>query len=592
MSFDLVIVLAVLAGAVVLFVTEILPVDLVAMVVLAVLLLSGVVSPAQAFSGFSNEATVTVAAMFVLSAGLYKTGLLNRLGDAFVRLARRNFWLALIGMMLGIGATSAFINNTAAVAVSLPIVIRAARDSRISASKFLMPLSFAAMLGGVCTLIGTSTNILVSSIAEQHGLRGFGMFEMSRLGLIFFATGTLYMLLLGVRLIPERRGAHELTESFQLKDYLTEIVLLPDSPSVGKPLREAPLVQDLDLDVIEIRRAGRRIVVPFGGAVLEANDVLRIRCNLEKLGKLSQTKGVQLKPRADWSDAELQAGGAVLVEAVVAPNSVLEGRSLADVDFRNTFGATALALRHRGALLRERIGRTPLRAGDALLIEVHRDRLQFLQGHDAFVVVSEVTTPEFRAEKVLPAVAVMATVVALPTLGVMPIGASATAGAIAMVLFRCLTLEEAYQAMEWKVVFLLAGVLTLGIALDESGGSALLSSGLVRSLGPLGPVAMVSAFYLITSLLTSVISNNATAALLAPVALAAAQGLGVDARPFLMAIAFAGSASFMTPVGYQTNTMIFGAGHYRFTDFTRVGAPLNLIFWLMATILIPVFWGF
>ena len=592
MSLDLAIVLVVLAGAVVLFVTEVLPVDLVAMVVLAVLLLTGVVTPVQAFSGFSNEATVTVAAMFVLSAGLYKTGLLNRLGDAFVRLARRSFWLALVAMMIGIGVISAFVNNTAAVAVSLPIVIGAARESRISASRFLMPLSFAAMFGGVCTLIGTSTNILVSSIAEQHGLAPFGMFEMLPLGAIFFAVGTLYMVGVGVRLIPERRGPQELTESFQLKDYLTEIVLLPDSPSVGKALRDAPLVQDLDVDVLEIRRVGVTMVVPFGGTVLEADDVLRIRCNLEKLTKLSHTKGVQLKPRADWSDAELQAGGGVLVEAVVAPNSVLEGRSLADVDFRNTFGATALALRHRGALLRERIGRTPLRAGDALLIEVLRDRLPFLRGHEAFVVVSEVTTPEFRAEKVLPAVAIMAAVVAVPTMGFMPIAVTATAGAIAMVLVRCVTLEEAYQAVEWKVVFLLAGVLTLGIALDQSGGSDLLSSGLVRSLGPLGPVAMVSVFYLITSLLTEVMSNNATAALLAPVAIATAATLGVDARPLLLAVMFAGSASFMTPVGYQTNTMVFGAGHYRFTDFTRVGAPLNVLFWILATLLIPVFWRF
>lgn len=591
MSLDLLIVLAVLVGAVILFVTELLRVDLVALLVLAVLLVTGVVDPATGFAGFSNEATVTVAAMFVLSAGLYRTGMLNRLGQELTRASRYSFWFAVLALMVGIGTISAFINNTAAVAVFLPIVLAAARDSRISASKLLMPLSFASMFGGVCTLIGTSTNILVNAIARDHGMAGFGMFEFAKLGLPFFLIGTAYMALVGIRLIPERRGAGGLTESFRLDDYLAEIVLQPDAPSVGTTLRDAPLVQEMDLDVLEILRGEERIAVPFGGAVLQAGDILRVRCSVEELARIEQRQGVRLKARG-LGDTDLQSPESMLVEAVVAPGSILEGRSLADVDFRNTFGATALALRHRGAFVRERIARTPLTAGDALLVEVRRHRLPFLRRHEAFVVVSEIERPVFRAEKFISAIAIMIAVVALPTVGLMPIAASATAGAVLMVLTRCLSLEEAYEAVDWTVIFLLAGVLTLGVALDHSGGSQLLSTFLVESVGTLGPAAVVSAFYLISTLVTSVMSNNATAVLLAPIAIAAGASLAVDPRPFLLAVMFGASSSFLTPVGYQTNTMIFGAGQYRFADFVKVGGPLTLLFWLVASVLIPVLWEF
>lgn len=591
MTLELIVLLAVLGGAVVLFVTELLPVDLVALIVLASLLLTGVVSPEQAFAGFSNRATVTIAAMFVLSTALYRTGMLDQLGDVLARLAERSFWLALAGMMLVISAVSAFINNTAAVAIFLPIVLGAARDTGMSASRLLMPLSFAAIFGGLCTLIGTSTNILVSAIAADAGLRPFGMFEFAPLGLVLLLVGTGYMLAVGVRLIPERRPPREgLTRSFRMDEYVTELVLLPESTSVGQPLGESELMGDLDLEPLEVRRDDRRLAPPDTEVVLAAGDVLRVRCDLGTLAELSQREGVRLRPRAEWRDEDFASEEEVLVEVVVAPNSDLEGRTLAEANFRERYDATVLALRHRGALVHHGIGDARLRPGDALLVEARQDRLPGLKRDDAFVVVSEVETPSFRAEKFVPALAVMVGVVVLPTLGIVPIVASATAGAILMILLRCLTVEEAYEAIEWKVIFLLAGVLTLGTAMRETGGADLLSTFLVERVGPWGGTAVVAAFYLVTSLATELMSNNASAALLAPIAVAAAGGLGVDPRPLLMAVTFAASASFLTPVGYQTNTMVFSAGHYRFTDFARVGAPLNLLFWGTATLLIPVIW--
>lgn len=592
MSFEILFVIGLVLVSVTLFATEKFPVDLVGLMVMGVLLLSGIITPEEGLSGFSNTATVTVAAMFVLSAGLYKTGAVNSVGRALARVGRWSFWLGLLVIMITIGAISAFINNTAAVAVFLPIIISMARETGVSASKLLMPLSFASMFGGVCTLIGTSTNILVSSIAERHGEPAFGLFEFSSLGILFFIIGIIYMMTIGVRLIPGRRAGVELTETFEMKEYLTEIVLTPEAASVGKKVIDSPLVKELDIGIVNLFRDGVSHGPPSPHTVLQANDELRVRCSIEKIKRLQQRIGVLLKPQRHLKDKDLQMDDIMLVEAVVAPNSFLVGKSLKETAFRKRFNAIALAMRHRDKLLHEKLGTTRLSAGDVLLIELEKGELEKLKQSNAFVIVSEVGEPGMRRRKVIPALLIVAGVVATAAAGMFPIVVSAIIGTVLMVALRCITLEEAYQAIEWKVIFLLAGVLTLGIALEKTGTAAVLSHLLVNTVGVWGPVAVVSALYLLTSLLTEAMSNNATAALLAPIAIATAESLGVDSRPLLMAVTFAASSSFMTPVGYQTNTMIYGAGQYKFADFLRVGTPLNIIFWIVATIMIPLFWEF
>lgn len=590
MSPEIVVVFALLFVAVVLFATEWLPVDLVALVVMSALLVSGIVTPAEGVAGFGNPATVTVGAMFILSAGLFKTGAVNFVGAALARVGRRSLWLALLVIMLGIGAISAFINNTAAVAIFLPIMLGLAETLRVSPSKLLMPLSFASMFGGVCTLIGTSTNIIVGAIAEQHAQPPFRMFEFLPLGLIVFACGVLYMLLVGVRLIPNRRTSDDLTQNYRMDAYLTDIVLRPESESVGVALGRSPLVRELNIAVLEIFRGDERLAMPNPETLLEAGDVLRVRADVREISVLQDRVGVMLKPGMSWREADIESAEAALVEAVVSPDSVLVGRTLEDLRFRQTFGATVLAIRHHGKLLHANLSTTPLRAGDSLLTEVRRERLGQLKQNRAFVIVSEVELPEFRRNKIVPALLIVGGVVLTAALGALPIVTSAVAGAALLVLTRCLSLEEAYAAVEWRIIFLLAGVLTLGVALEKTGGARLLSSGLISTVGDWGPVALVAAFYLVTTLLTETMSNNATAALLAPVAIATAETLGVNPRPLLMAVAFAASASFMTPVGYQTNALIYGPGQYKFTDFLRVGTPLNLLLWLLSSLLIPVFW--
>ena len=592
MNYEIILVFVIALAAVVLFATEKLSVDLVGLLVMASLLVSGIITPDEGISGFSNKATITVGAMFILSAGLFRTGAVSYLGKITSIVFKKNYWLGLMTVMVAVGFFSAFINNTPVVAIFIPILLGVAQEIKVSASKLLMPLSFASMFGGVCTLIGTSTNILVSSIAEKNNQPAFSMFEFAPLGIIMFLIGTIYMFLIGIRLIPERRAEGDLIESFNLQEYITEIVLLENSSSVGCAIKDSPLVREIDVAIIEIQRNEENISVPPPDFVLQTGDVLIVRCNLEKFKRIQAREGVLFKPQFKWRDADVETADTKLIEAVIAPGSEIAGTSLAGLNFRETFGATVLALRHRGRLLREKIADTKLDAGDALLLEVKNNRYNQLRQNASFVITSEIEQEIFRRSKLIPALLIVFGVIVTATLGA-PIVVASIIGAILLVLIGCLTMEEAYKAIEWRIIFLLAGVLTLGIALEKSGAADLVSSTIISTVGVWGGlVALVSAFYLLTSLLTEMMSNNATAALLAPIAIATAQSLGVSPRPFLVAVMFAASASFMTPVGYQTNTLIYSPGQYKFTDFLRVGTPLNIIFWLTATFLIPYFWQF
>jgi di/tricarboxylate transporter len=604
-TLDIGIVLVVLVGAMIMFATERFPVDVVAIIAMSVLVVSGIITPEQGVAGFSNSATITVAAMFILSAALFKSGAVVNIGNQMAKLFQRNFWLGIISTMVVVGLISAFINNTPVVAIFIPILVGAAAKTNHSVGKMLMPLSYASMFGGVCTLIGTSTNILVSGVAAEQGLEPFSMFEMTRMGIIFFGVGLIYMMLIGIHLIPDRKVDDGLMQKFGMGDYLTEIVLLKEAPSVGKAIKDSPLVKQLEIDILEVTRKNRQhLFMPSENLVLEEGDILKVRCNVEKIKTLKERQGIALKTDLKFQNAsndgktkEVEDDPMVMVEAVIATNSDFEGKTVKEIGFRQKFGATVLAIRHRGEVMHDKVATTVLRSGDTLLIEVERDKLPMLQqlelkGRNTFLIVTEVDLPKFRKSKMLTVVFTLVAIIALASLEILPIMVAAIAGSMFLVVTRCITMEEAYTAIDWKVIFLLAGAISMGVALDTSGAARLISGFLIDIVGAIGPIAIVSVLYLITSLLTETMSNNASAVLLAPIAIAASVEMGVDARPFLMAITFAASSSFMTPVGYQTNTMIYGVGGFRFADFLRVGTPLNLIFWILATFLIPVFFPF
>ncbi len=592
MTLEIAIVLAALLVAVILFITEYIPVDLAALSVLVVLLLTGILTPEEGLAGFSNEATITIAAMFIISAGLFNTGLVSYVGRVVIKLFRRSFIFGIAVTMMIVIVISAFINNTPVVAIFLPILLQVAGDTKTSASKLLMPLSYASIFGGICTLIGTSTNIVVSSVAVKYNQPAIAMFEFTPVGLLFAGAGILYMLFYGIPIIPERRTGTDLTNSFGLGEYLTEIILLGNARSVNKELRNAPLLTEVGLEIIEIRRGEKRIFLPPPSEILRENDILRVKCNVEKIKELQERKGIMLKPGAKWKDEDIVNEDIMLVEAVIAPHSELTGKTLKEVGFRHRYGATTLAIRHRGKFMHDKIAGTNLLAGDALLIEVRKSNLDRLKESDDFVFVSEVSPPTFRKIKILWAVLIISGVVLSATLGFLPISVSAIIGSVLLILTGCLSLEQAYKSIDWKIIVLLAGSLSLGLGLEKTGAARLISGQVIGLIGSLGPMAILSAIYLITLILTEAMSNNATAALLTPIAIVTANSLGVDPRPFIVTVAFAASLAFMSPLGYQTHLLVYNPGRYRYVDFVKAGGPLDIIFWIMATLLIPVFFPF
>lgn len=584
-------VLGVVAATMGLFVSQKLRVDVVALCSLAVLLILRLIDHEQALYGFSNPATVTVAAMFVLSAGLVRTGLVEWLGRRLDRLAGQSHSQLLLVLCACIALLSAFIVNTATVAIFIPIAIALGRARKISASQILIPISFASQFGGVCTLIGTSTNILVSSLAVANGLEAFSLFEFSRLGLVMSAVGILYLVWVTPRMLPERKGEVQTIDKYRLADYLAELRVPEDSPLIGESWKTSLPEEVRDINLIRIIREDQ----PLGMARtvrFMAGDILLVHGAADRLMKLKDLLGFEMREDASIDDSELASDKMELVEALVPPRSSFVERRIGHASFRRRFGSVVLALQRRGRIVRERLDQVRLAPGDTLLLRCDPEGLeQMLQSRD-LIVTHELNDLAVRGERSLVALGILVAVVGLAAFNVLPIVAAALIGALAMVLTGCLTPEEAYQAVDWKVILLLAGILPLGLALRDTGAAAWLAESALRPITTIGPLGVLAGLYLITATLTETMSNNAAAVLLSPIAISMAASLGVDPRPFLVAITFAASTSFATPIGYQTNTMIYAPGGYRFADYARVGVPLNLIFWILAVLLIPFFWGF
>nr|MDE0502259.1 SLC13 family permease [bacterium] len=588
MTGEAILVLAILVGTVALFVSEKYPLDLVAMIGLGALLIFGLVTPEEGFSGFSNPATLTVAAMFILSAGLQKTGATAAVGRLMVRYGRSHY-AALVVIMATITVMSAFVNNTAAVAVFIPLVTILANRRRISASKLLIPLSYASQFGGVCTLIGTSTNLLVSSISDQAGHGSFSMFEFSRMGLILFVAGVVFFLVFGRWLLPDRQQG-ELASTYHLGDYVTELRVRQRSPLVGKSVIESRLRVDHDVTVLRVLEAGEAGWAPLR-QTLKPDDVLLVHGSIADLMRLQGSMGMELNVDFKLRDETLQTEDLRLVQALVAPGSPLIGRTLKEADFRNRYKALVLAMQRRGETINNKLSSIVLSMGDVLLVQAHEEEITTLRRSNDFIILNEVPGTVLRRKAPL-AIGIIVAVVGLAAFNVFPILVTALLGCVAMLVTRVLRLEEAYNAINWQVIFLLAGILPLGVAMQTSGAAGALAERAVGLVGDMGPVAVLAVIYLMTSIMTDTMTNAAAAVLLAPIAISTAEQIGVDPRPFLMAITFAASTGFSTPVGYQTNTMIYNPGGYKYTDFLRTGVPLSILFWILSVIFIPRFWAF
>ena len=587
------IVSAILLLALVLFVTELVPIDLTALLVVGLLILTGVLTPAEGFSGFSHPAPVTVAAMLVLSAGLIRTGAVAKLGQKVSALGGSSEVSQLAVIFPVVALLSAFISNTAAVAMFLPMVLNIAREKKLSPSKLLLPLSYAAILGGACTYIGTSTNIIVGTIFAAGTRPPLEMFEFSSLGLVLLTLGAIYMLAIGQRILPYRPTEGSLTEGYRLREYLTELVIRADSPLVDKTLKETDFSEMLDIEVLEIQRGQQELWLFLQEIRLKGGDVLIVKGNLENILKIRDTEGVDILAEAKLSDRDLKSEDITLAEAVISPESSLIGRTLKEADFRQRYQATALAIRRHGSQIRDKLGRVRLRVGDMLLVQVRKEILGNLrQDSDFLLILEESQSSDFRLSKLPIAGLIFLGVITAAASQRLPIELAALFGALLMVFTRCITLREAYRAVDWRIVILIGGTLSLGTAMEKTGTATAIAESLVGWSGTLGPVALIAVLYLVTMGMTEIMSNNATAALLTPIAISIAHHGGWDPRPFAFCVAFAASCSFLTPIGYQTNTMVYGPGGYRFTDYFKVGAWLSLISWLTATLLIPRIWPF
>jgi di/tricarboxylate transporter len=587
---DAIAALAIGAVALVLFVWNRLRVDVIALIVMALTILSGLLTPQEAVSGFAHEATITVALVLVLAAGLLRTGAIDVLARWLGRLAGKSELRLLTLTLLVVVPLSALINNTAAVAVMLPMLLGLARASSVSPSRLLMPLSFAGQLGGTLTLIGTSVNLIVAGLALDLGVERIRLFDLTPPAAIICAAGMLYLLTLGRWLLPYREPDEDLLRSYELHDYLTLLRVVPESRLQGRSLAESRFNETLGLQILRVQRADGGVEVPSGATTLRAGDVLVVEGKIADIARVRNDAGVEL------ADTDLTLDFAddadVRMAEVMVPARGAVRRTVRDLALRARYGISAVAVRRHGMAIHEPIGEVELHAGDMILVQGSADALSRLHRDNQLTLLGAVDLPEVRRRKMKYAIPIVAGVVLLPAIGVTTILVSAIIGVIAMFLTRSITPDEAYREMDWMVIVLLGAILPLGEAMHRTGAAAWLAQNFIDIARPLGPHGVLAAFLLITTLLTSVISNAAAAVVLAPVAVAAAATLAMSPLPFVIAVMIGASNSFISPVGYQTNTMVYGPGGYRFTDYVRVGGPLSVIVIAVATFAIPLFFPF
>lgn len=562
-------------------------IEVVSLGVIAVLGLTGLLEPGEALSGFASTATLTVAAMLVLSAGLERAGVVDYIGASLVRYGRGSTTRLLLLVALPTALFSAFMNNTAIVALMIPVALTLSRRTRLPASKLLLPISYLSILGGTCTLIGTSTNILVDSLYRQAGGPGFSMFEFSGLGLFYLLIGGVYTVLLLPRLLPQRTALAQLMDDNAPGQFVTEVTVPAGSRLVGRGLREA-FGEEKEIRVLELIREEEVTLGPPLDTRVQADDVLLVEGTARTIHEMfDKRQVVQGTAVSDRERVKISRIDLRIVEAVVAPNSRFLHQQVQDLGLSRRQGIQVLALRRLGRHHQYNLRQLHLHAGDVLLLQGERQALRGLQDEGEVLLIEGVERSLTFPRKAPLATAILLAVVMLAAANVAPIVLLSFAGVGAMVLTGCLTLPHATRALDSSVLLLLAGMIPLGVAMEKTGLALVISNAVVSFAGPL---FLISAFYLLTSLLTEVLSNNAAAVLLTPICLGVAATTGIDPKPLLIAVTFGASASFATPIGYQTNTMVMGPGGYRVRDYLRVGLPLNFILWVTATLLIPMFW--
>ncbi|WP_395679173.1 SLC13 family permease [Dokdonella sp.] len=576
--------LAIVLGAIAMFASEKVRIDLVALIVLVLLVMLGLVTPTEALAGFSNEATITVAAMFALSVGIERSGALEPLGRLLSRI--RQPWLLTLALMLAIAPMGAFVKNIALVATFLPLALRVCARTKTPPGRVLLPMAYAAQMGGVCTLIGTSSNLLADSLAQKHGLPPFGVFEFTRMGALLALVGIAYLMLVGRWLLPRHLPAEAANET-ELGKYVTELRVREGSPLIGQTIADAKLGETWGVYPLELLRGEQHLWSPRAQR-LETGDVLLVRGDWDKIEDLRTRAQLDIDPENRYGPEHGRSR--VLVEAMVRPAGPIEGRALGEIALAREFDAIVLGIRRRGEVLRNALKDVELVGGDVLLLLVDEKSIAAVRNDDRFVVLSERDDTRRTPRRAIAAIVIMAAVVVLSGLHALPIPVAALAGAVAMAIAGCYGSRDLYTGIDWKIIVLLAAILPLGSAIETSGLSQALVDNGMHLVGSHGPIAALLMVYLLTALLTELMGHNPSVVLMVGIAISVSHAVHADARPFIIAVAFAAATSFATPVGYPTNTMVYYAGGYRFTDFMKVGIPLIAVFCALSMILIPHFW--
>jgi len=582
----------ILIAAIVLYATRWLPIEATAGLVIGSLALSGILSVEQALSGLSNPATVTIAAMFVLSGALIRTGALELLVKLLRAGADNNVPRLMLLLALVVGVASAFLNNTPVVVMLVPVVLALARQNDVKPSKLLLPVSYFAILGGTCTLIGTSTNLIVDQAARAYGGSGFTIFEFAPLGICFFLIGSLYILLAYRHFLPDRAPLSSMLPADRGATFVTELIVGSEAPLVGRPVRDVFPASRKDVHLIEVVR-GEHVIfaVTAMDLAVEPGDSLIVEGTPQGITSFIEAQGVRIASVVeDEKRVEVRSMDLSIVEAVVLPDSPFVARSVATLGLNRLYGVKVMAIQRHGLQHRYHLRGMRLKGGDVLLLQSDRRGLDALRETGSVMVVEGVDRLVLQTARAPVAVGVLVGVIAIASLKLAPLAVIALIGVGVLIATGCLRPREAIDALDAPVLLLIASSIPLGIGMEETGLAHQIVGIVVGALSDVGPVAVLSGFYLLTSVFSSFLSNNATAVLMAPIAVGVASALGVDTRPFLLAIAFGASASFATPVGYQTNLIVMGPGGYTFGDYFRFGLPLNIILWIAATILIPVFY--
>ena len=592
---SIVLTLGVVAIALVLFIIELFPADITALGIMVALVLLKQVTPEEGIAGFSNPATITVLAMFVLSSGIARTGALQQASSWLIQWGGKRLSQQIVVLGAIVGPMSALVNNTAIVSVFLPIVEDFCQQQRISPSKLLMPLSFATILGGMMTVIGTSTSVLASGLAGDIGLGEFSLFQFTGLGAIAFIIGLAYLTFIAPFLLPNRQiDDRGLSQRYGMKEYVSELVVTPRSSLVGQTLKASQLQRRFDVDVLELIRNDSHFPQPFADKTLAAGDILMVRGGKQDLLKIRESEGLEILPDVQFGQKSWQGNlgeEEAIAETLIIANSDLVGSTLKDVRFRQRYNVTVLAIRRGQDLLRERMGKVTLRFGDLLLVQGPKQSILGIQTNRNLLLLEQRDLETLRTNKAGIAVGIGIAVVGIAALTDFPILVSALAGSLLMVLTGCLKPGELYQAIRWDVIFLLACLIPLGTAMQNSGATEWIANQLVQTSSGISHYGLLTLIYILTAILTAVLSNNASVILLLPIGVQVARTVGINPITAAFIVTFAASNSFMTPIGYQTNTMVYSAGGYRFLDFLRVGGPLSLLMTLITPPLAILLYG-